>query len=437
MKSTGECVSKRNDSDLKKIKTVGLIGPFGTPNLGNEATLAAVIQNLSRLEPGINIIGFSNHTREAHYRHKIPIFPLSRQSSSEPGTPSSVNAKQPDKVDWKTRLQRYRAVYRLLKGIVSPALELAFLNNARRSLQGIDLLMVVGTGVVTDSWGGPRGFPYTLYKWSLMARLYKVKLAFVSVGAGPIQDFTSKRLLKAALDSAEYRSFRDPQSKALVESIYVTGDNAVCPDLVFSLNSSCGPNTVKPEAKTIVLHGLPYRKPGWWENPSFECYHKYLQVMTEFAGWLLERGYTVRLVPTQLRMDPVFIQDMQERLQKYFPKQTVGKLIAEQADDFEQVMTQLSTASIVIASRFHCAIFSYLLSKPVLAVSYHSKMRELMKGFGQENFCADIESLVLESLIKQFKELEGASSNISMQVANRAELNSRLLKCQYETLLRL
>ena len=55
-----------------------------------------------------------------------------------------------------------------------------------------------------------------------MARARGAKIAFVSVGAGPISSSLSKLLFRWSLSLASYRSFRDEGSRKLIESLGVS-----------------------------------------------------------------------------------------------------------------------------------------------------------------------------------------------------------------------
>ena len=60
--------------------------------------------------------------------------------------------------------------------------------------------------ICTDAYSNALGWPYDVFKWSLIARLLRRKVLFVSVGAGPSHPL-SKWLIKSALSLAHYRSF--------------------------------------------------------------------------------------------------------------------------------------------------------------------------------------------------------------------------------------
>src|SRR5437867_6151564 len=129
-----------------------------------------------------------------------------------------------------------RAVRRLARSALAVPQELAFLARSYRTLRGTDLVLVAGSGQLNDYWGGPWAFPFTLLKWSLLARASGAKMAFLSLGAGPLQTPLGKFFIKQALRRAHYRSYRDEDSRRCIAALGVPGEHLVVPDLVFSLD---------------------------------------------------------------------------------------------------------------------------------------------------------------------------------------------------------
>ena len=58
---------------------------------------------------------------------------------------------------------------------------------AWRTLEGTDMFVIPGTGLLTDAFGLSGWGPYGVLKWSLVARLRGCRVMFVSVGAGPVR----------------------------------------------------------------------------------------------------------------------------------------------------------------------------------------------------------------------------------------------------------
>src|SRR5262249_49844843 len=130
--------------------------------------------------------------------------------------------------------------------------EFAHCLGALRILGQTDVLIVAGTGIVSDYATGPFGWPYDLFKWSVLAVFCRVKLLFLGIGVGPIYHPLSRRLIKTSLQMATYRSYRDSDSKQYLEKIHFsTRRDRVYPDLAFGL-----PQSILPSQKPVTQQPL-------------------------------------------------------------------------------------------------------------------------------------------------------------------------------------
>ena len=425
--------------DLNTLRGVGLWGHNGTGNMGNEATLSALIQNLRMRSPGISLYGYSWNPQDTFTRHGIISFPINRRSSEVYKAESSTTPTQPSGYSvWKKRLKRSPAAYKALRLLLTPLLEMLFFIRACRSIGCIDLMLVAGTGQIADTFGGFKNYPYSLFRWSICCRIKGVKMAAISVGAGPIKGYLSKKLIKIGLAGCSYRSFRDEYSKKLVEALGVQGENRVYPDLVFGLDLPA--HELKQHLitdKIVAFNALPYREPGAWENPNQIIYQGYCQLLVRFVSWLLKDGYFVHLVPTQAPMDVDFLEGLRSKVATGSPDRLLMESPRDPSWGVDDIISQFAKTSMVVTTRFHGVVFPFLLGKPVLALSYHPKMTELMRDFGQARFCFDIESLDFGNLVNGFKDLESMQQDASKRIRERVEFSKRLLDKQYQELMQL
>src|SRR5262249_55059940 len=133
--------------------------------------------------------------------------------------------------------RRYPLRKRLRMASIGLSEEAREYSRAWRTLNGTDIFIVPGTGLLTDAFGLSGWGPYGLLKWSVIAKLRQCRVMFVSVGAGPIDSAFGRLLARFALSLADYRSYRDAPSKAVVEGLGVHAVNdGVFPDLVFDLS---------------------------------------------------------------------------------------------------------------------------------------------------------------------------------------------------------
>src|SRR5713226_3941872 len=97
-------------------KRIGLFGHVGTKNLGDEAILASVIQNIRLRRPGAEIVGFTVNPEDTFQRHGLRSFPI-----SQPGKSSRQSSRSEEQLAstgrLKNRLKKIPVVYPLLKNI--------------------------------------------------------------------------------------------------------------------------------------------------------------------------------------------------------------------------------------------------------------------------------------------------------------------------------
>ena len=293
----------------------------------------------------------------------------------------------------------------------------------------------MGSNQLFDYVGGAWAFPYTLFKWSLMAKVSGIKLGFLSVGAGPIDSALSRYFIKSSLSFAEYRSYRDKSSKELIEKIGVSKENHVFPDLAYSLQidkQAVIPSVHLPESRSVVgINPLPFFDPRYWAESSKEAYESYIEVQASFASWLIQNGYAVRLLPTQLRADPPVIKDIKEIMMRDGVLKVDDGSIDPPVHTFDDLVAQISKTDLMVAARFHGIIISFLMGKPVVGISYYKKTYDLMESMGQSEYVLDIRSLTLQSLIDRFVFLESNSKVVKDIIESRVSECRQALQIQY------
>src|SRR5262249_61198590 len=104
---------------------------------------------------------------------------------------------------------------------------LIFLAQSSTRLKGTDLLIVTGGNQLIDYFGGVWGFPFTLLTWCLLARMRGARVAFLSVGAGPLSSALGGGFWRWSLALADYCSFRDESSRVLGQELGFAGQSHV------------------------------------------------------------------------------------------------------------------------------------------------------------------------------------------------------------------
>jgi polysaccharide pyruvyl transferase WcaK-like protein len=278
-------------------------------------------------------------------------------------------------------------------------------------------------------------------KWSLAARLRGCRVAFVSVGVGPVHTRPGRFLLKCALSLAEYRSYRDAASRDVVEGLGVrTSDDRIYPDLVFGLSTRLLPTAVDREergGRPVVGLGLMEMESSESYsvvNPEHDTYERYRESLAVFVGWLLDHEYDVKLMLGDAEVDTLVIDDLRAVLRERLASNIDERVTSFSIGSVHEFLSQLAATDLVVATRFHNVLMSMLLSRPVIAISFHHKCSSLMNDMGLSEYCQDINQVNADALVAKFEALVQHADEIDRRIAQGVEEARRALDEQYEVL---
>ncbi len=294
------------------------------------------------------------------------------------------------------------------------------------------MLIVPGTGLLTDThdllnWG-----PYGLFKWSVLAKMRGCKLFFVSVGAGPLYGRLGRLFTKLALGLADFRSYRDVSSLEYLKSIgFAVANDRVYPDLVFSLPAALIPHESQTrERQPVVGLGIMHHAGMYGDiTHDDETYRRYTETLLTLATWLLDRGYNLRLLIGELR-DPV--SEFSRLLNEKLPGLDPARIAHTPVTSVESLLAQFADTDFVLATRFHNIIFALLNDKPVLSISFHSKCASLMRDFSLSEYCVQIDQLEINELIGKILYVQDNWRQVTALIANRKEDFRLPLEEQYQ-----
>ncbi len=369
-----------------KPRRITFFGKFGVQNLGNECTLQAIIHNTLRRMPNVKLVCLCPVPEDTAARHNIPAF-------------SSVAASPAWLASWSGYL---KAPLRVL--FFRIPVELLHWAKGFRLVMGSYMLIVPGTGIVSDYLTGPFGWPYELFKWSIIAKLCRARLLFVSIGVGPIYHPLSKWFINASLRFAEYRSFRDTASKEYMDGIgFHCNKDRVTPDLAFGL-------------------------------PRSNAYLDYLNTMAAFVIWLCEHQYSVRILIGDISYDSRVRWEFTNLLKErgFAPDDT--RIIVEPVLTVDQLVRQLATTDIVISPRFHNLVLGLMLNKPVLALSDHPKLDSLMSGLGLGDYCLALRNVDVNILVTRLVELVRDAEKLKPCIKRNVERYREALDQEYSAI---
>lgn len=389
-------------------------GHFGSGNFGNEITFGTVLYHLRLRSREAEFACICTNPEVLAATQKIRSIPVSRGF----GGPK------------KRRKRLTRVLGQIFVGVPR---ELYRWFEAFKTLRGADMLIVPGTGLLTDAYGLHGWGPYNLFKWSLMAKLRGAKLWFLSVGAGPLYSRPGKWLIKSALFMADFRSYRDDASMNWLKAIgFQTNSDRIYPDLVFSLPEAMLPNNNASERPRPVvgLGVMSYAGKYSVAEPKDATYRQYLESLVAFAQWLLARNYDIRLLIGEAG-DWTVLEEFKSLLKTGAAAYDKERIMDCPAHSVEELLPQIAETDIVVATRFHNVLLSLVLNKPVIAISFHHKCDSLMREMGLPEYIHDINAMNADKLIEQFRDVEKKTERLKSHIRGRVEQSRKALDEQY------
>jgi len=428
----------------RDFKNIGLLNHVGYGNLGDDATLDSVIQNIKRRWPHAAIVGLSLNPYDTEHRHGIPSYAIRRETKSSPSAHVWTNSKKALKARLKPVLAKYRLLFITLQAAITVTVrkprallrELSFLAESFRVVRSLNLLVICGGGQLLDSWGGPWCFPYTIFKWILLAKLVRKKCYFINVGAGPLDHPLSKWFVKHALSLGDYASFRDAKSRALVHAIGFSGRTEVLADCVYGLETPATKAGRRGPAETPIVGISPmaYCDPRRYWDKNQAVYDAFIAKLALFTARLAEIGHRLMFLSSDIWFDSDAIDDVTGALNKNRNGHSQHRIMRPPISDAEELMFQMSRLDYIVTCRFHGVVFAHLMKIPVVALSHHPKVVTLMSDLGLSEYCVDIRTFDPDLLMKTFVSLAATRDDVKARMAEKAADFKRRLAVQFDAL---
>jgi polysaccharide pyruvyl transferase WcaK-like protein len=434
---------------LARRSKIGLLEHCGTGNLGDDATVATVLQQIKSRWPTASIVGLSLDPVDSERRHGIPSFAI-RQSifpfQQEWSSPAPTVQDDRYSARLKARLKKVSPLYRAAKAIkkvmvvwpIQFAREIVFLGQSLLLASELDLLVICGGGQLLD-WGGPWAFPYTLFKWILLARCARAKCIFLNNGAGPLDASLSRWFIRRALAMANYVSLRDHASEEVLRKVGVRGQIKVVADSAWGLRLPEGIARRRSESNTELVIGIAPMAYGdssrHWVDDN-RTYRHLIDSLAEFSGELLRRGHRIRLFSSDIWFDSQALADLESTIHKNDPALAADRITREPVADIDELLGALSRVDCYVTCRFHGVVFASLLNVPTIALAPHPKVTTLMGDMGLSEYCMDIATCDATGLTARFDRLLVNMDDVKVRICRHVAQFQSSLTSQFDCLFR-
>lgn len=429
-----------------KYRKIGLFDHMGLGNMGDAAIQESFITNIRKRLPEAKLVAFSLYPDDTRSRHQIESYPIRwshprwRDSDAPLGDSVAPSSRL------KSFLKNRRILYALAKPLHDCLKELVHLRRSYRIVKSLDVLIMSGGGQLCELYGD---LPYNVFKFGVVAKLAGTPVSIVGVGADLLKRPLNRFFARWSVRFAKYVSLRSAESEALIRSLGVKREIHVCPDPAYGLDlrrylasaAAAGitpaqsrallekfcpaigrqprPDPVRsgdgqhykggrPPAKltpTVGLNPIAFCDPRHWPQKDGATYDRYMASLVSFAEWLLGQNYHLEVFTTEITSDVYAIDDLKEGLLAKASSEANSKVSFRLVSTLNELFLQMSTFDYVVTSKFHGVIFSHLLGKPVIALSYLPKIDHLMRMVGHGQYCLAIDRCDANWLIGRFESL--------------------------------
>ncbi|HET6500494.1 MAG TPA: polysaccharide pyruvyl transferase family protein [Amycolatopsis sp.] len=355
-------------------RRIGLFGLLGSGNLGNDGSLDAVLGFLEERHPDAVVDFMCMGAEKVRECYGLPAIPLQWYYAKERSGATTIPLKVLGKGIDAVRTARWVARH--------------------------DVVIVPGMGVLEASlplraWG----FPYALLLLCASGRLFRTKVALVTVGSNPIKKRLTRLVFTTAARLAHYRSYRDAFSKDSLRRMGVdTSRDEVYPDLVFALPA---PDHPAAAPGSVGVGVMAYYGGNDDRGRAGEIHSRYVNTLKRFVRWLVDEGRSVRLFVGD-QVDQEVLQEIMADVRAHRPDLAPSRVTAPRVSSLDDLMREMAAVDTVVATRYHNVLCALKLGKPTLSLGYARKNEVLMAGLGLAEFCQPADALDFSLLVKQF-----------------------------------
>lgn len=237
------------------------------------------------------------------------------------------------------------------------------------------------------------------------------RTAIYAQSIGPFSQSDQEIFMKAA-EYIDLLLVRDTYSSDLLERIVYQGKFLLTKDAAFLLE------TGSAKAKATKKAAISVRE---WSFDSRDMAH-YLDMMVALTIEVLSDGYEVTFLSTcqgvpGYKDDSMIAGVVRDKLKEKGYDSSVDKNYYR----LDQLRDKLATYDMVIGTRLHMCILSWLAGTPALNISYEVKGRECYKYLGIPEYSLDFNEDIGQS-IKSFKAFSNDLDNVRSKTLDRVSL---------------
>ena len=255
----------------------------------------------------------------------------------------------------------------------------------RKLFKHLDLLLIGGGGILQDLYRN-NAFVFGIYglqKWT------KTPAAIFGAGAGPLETFIGKQLIKMVANSVNMINVRDHASEQLLKSIGVKKPINIIMDPAFYLPFQ-EKQQKNSQAIKIGVTAITYFHGSYLPTNDDEKYNAYIQGMAKNLDSILDQEplAQVQFFSTKHPYDTNTTKDIRNLM-----KHKDRAAVCDQMLTHQEIIQLIAEQDLVIGTRLHSLILSIVAKTPIIAVGYQKKVMEVMESVGCKEYSLTIEEV--------------------------------------------
>jgi polysaccharide pyruvyl transferase CsaB len=376
-------VAERDGSDRRSVLIAGY---YGHRNLGDEAILRIMLEELRRASPQLDVTVVSSAPAETTATHNV----------------NTVHERD-----------------------VPAILEVA---------RGCDLIIVGGGGLFHDYQGVQEPTLLSRWHWGLtyyaafplFATLFRKRLFIAAAGVGPLQSDAGRRYTRLVFERADVATVRDVASRDVLAGLGVdTARVEVTADPAWMLHVPDRAEGLARLARLGLPHGSRVVAVGMrhWALGVEADWHKEVAAALDA---LVESRYAVPVfLPFQSEEDGAPSDLAVARRIRALMRHGAGAVVAPPDLAPEDVQGLIAGADLMLAMRMHAVILAGNAALPTVALAYDPKVVTAMKQVGQGARVIDLRQATAAAILEQLERAVDHREQITAEIRQaRASLRS-------------
>jgi polysaccharide pyruvyl transferase WcaK-like protein len=155
----------------------------------------------------------------------------------------------------------------------------------------------------------------------------------------------------------------------------------------------------------IGINPMPMYDSRYWCVHDQNKYYGYINKIVQFVTKLIENNYPFFFFGTQRRDNDVITDILSLLKTSEKGKEDLDSIVFF-SNSVKELIENILSANIVVATRFHGTVLSLLSERPLISICYYRKSRDLMNDMQQEDYAVDFENFAVDEIWKKLKQLE-------------------------------